>query len=241
MVAPVDLALSTMMTLKNDMDITANNLANKQTHGFQSSFMPYVSDQRKSKHSEIISFTHDVTALKDKTQGPMIRTDNPLHVYLNGDGYFSLQTDRGIRYSRAGVFTTNAEGQLVNLQGDLVLDEGFGPITLPEGEANITISKDGTLSFQGGVIARLGYFRFENPFDITQEEGTLINTQQQPLASERASIVQYAHEGSNVNGILQSTRMIRITKTFEEMQRLVHQQHELTSHAIESDGRSLTV
>ena len=65
----------------------------------------------------------------DFARGISQRTDNPLDLYLQGDGFFVVQTKEGPAYTRKGDFTVNSLNQLVTQAGDPVVGEG-GPITL---------------------------------------------------------------------------------------------------------------
>src|SRR3546814_13153720 len=92
----------------------------------------------------------------------MTSTENPLDVALSGDGYFEVETPVGPRYTRNGVFQLNADRQLVTSTGLPVLGEGGTPITLPPNSADVTITRDGTISTDQGPAGRLRVVRFES-------------------------------------------------------------------------------
>ncbi|MES2790393.1 MAG: flagellar hook-basal body complex protein, partial [Planctomycetota bacterium] len=64
---------------------------------------------------------------RDNSEGSLESTGNPLDLAIQGKGYFAVQTPQGERYTRAGNFTINAQGQLSTLNGDLVLDDAGQP------------------------------------------------------------------------------------------------------------------
>jgi len=64
----------------------------------------------------------------DWTPQPARETGEPLDFAITGDGFFAVQTDRGLRYTRNGQFTVSPQGQLVTPQGDPVLGRGGGPV-----------------------------------------------------------------------------------------------------------------
>jgi len=75
-------------------DTISNNLANSSTNAFK---------------KDIISFDQILTMRNsskiDFSPGPIRYTGNELDVALDGPGFFKIQTDRGIRYTRDGSFT----------------------------------------------------------------------------------------------------------------------------------------
>src|SRR3546814_3223696 len=91
----------------------------------------------------------------------MTSTENPLDLAISGNGYFAIETPVGPRYTRNGVFQLNADRQLVTSSGQAVLGEGGAPITLPANSAEVTITRDGTISTDQGPAGRLRVVRFE--------------------------------------------------------------------------------
>jgi flagellar basal-body rod protein FlgF len=208
--------------------------------GFQRRLMTYSEKMSYALPSEPFSYVEDLVAVKDTSQGAYVRTENPLHVFLRGEGYFALQTPAGVRYSRAGAFTLDQESRLISPEGHLVLNEGFSPITLPEGNQSIVIASDGTISDEKGAIAQLGVFTFENPYDVKDEEGTLITTEQMPQSATNISLVQYGYEGSNTNSILEAQRLIELTRAYQYFEKIIEEQHRLQSQAIATYSKSMT-
>ena len=63
------------------------------------------------------------------TQGALMRTENSFDLALEGEGFFTVLTERGERYTRDGSFTINQDGVLMTHNGNPVLGEN-GLITL---------------------------------------------------------------------------------------------------------------
>ena len=80
----------------------------------------------------------------DLRQGELATTGNPLDLGIEGDGFFSIQTAQGTRYTRDGGFTRSSTGVLQTRQGEPVLDTTGNPITLPTG--TVAVSPDGSVS-----------------------------------------------------------------------------------------------
>ena len=73
----------------------------------------------------------------DFTPKPARETGEPLDFAIVGEGFFSVQTDRGVRYTRNGQFTADAQGRLVTAQGDPVRGRGGRPLTVgPDGRVD---------------------------------------------------------------------------------------------------------
>ena len=64
-----------------------------------------------------ISFVRDLGTLRDTREGPMTKTDAPLDVAIHGDGYFTIDTPAGQRYTRAGHFRLDENGMVVTAVG----------------------------------------------------------------------------------------------------------------------------
>jgi flagellar basal-body rod protein FlgF len=76
-------------------------------------------------------------------EGSARATQRPLDTMLRGDGFFTLDTDDGTRYTRDGHFLMDEQGRLTTGRGDLVLGEGGAPITLGDDVAALRIAPDG--------------------------------------------------------------------------------------------------
>jgi len=80
-------------------------------------------------------------------QGALTSTSNKLDVAINGRGWFQIEGDNGETfYTRAGTFNKNAEGQIVTIDGNLLMPQ----MTVPQDTTEIIINKTGE------VFARIG-------------------------------------------------------------------------------------
>ena len=143
-----------------DVDTIANNLANVSTAGFKRTLMQVQSNDTMGIYrvqtdpgttpgttvpgksvSDYVgqlgfgSHVYDTPA--DFEQGSLQQTGAPLDISaISGPGFFTIATANGIRYTRDGNFSQNAQGQLVTQSGDLVLSTN-GPITIPTGRVSV--------------------------------------------------------------------------------------------------------
>jgi flagellar basal-body rod protein FlgF len=229
------IALSRQMTLRREMDVIANNMANLNTPAFKNQSMLFVEFLETSDSGEKTSFVQDIALVRNLTEGQMTATQNPLDLAISGEGYFAVETPVGPRYTRNGVFQLNADGELVTSSGQRVLGEGGGPIALPPNSANVEITRDGTVSTEQGPAGRLRLVRFEDEQAMVKLADGLYDADgQDPLPVEDAEVVQGMIEGSNVQGIIELTKMIETVRHYSATGKMVNDEHERLRRAIQS-------
>ena len=237
--------LSRQVGLAREMDVVANNIANMNTTGYKadsSLFEEYLnSAARADQTGSRISFVRDRGVWHDMSQGPLERTGNSLDVAIDGPGFLVVQTPAGERYTRNGALQINSTGQLVTAEGYPVVGDG-GPITLQQGDRQVSISRDGTISVREGtsmVDSARGKLRLVTFTSMQQLEkegsGTFSpvgGATPQPAAAT-TGLVQGAVEKSNVRGVVEMSRMIEITRSYTQIDDLLKQQNDLSQSAID--------
>jgi flagellar hook protein FlgE len=114
------IALSGLNAAQNELNVTANNIANSATTGFK---------QSRSEFAELfavspvgVSSTQfgngvKVAAVAQQfTQGNVNTTNNSLDLAISGQGFFILSDGGASAYTRAGAFQVNDDGYVVNSQ-----------------------------------------------------------------------------------------------------------------------------
>ena len=219
-----------------EMEVIANNLANISTSGFKADRVDFkellqqetitANDQTPNNGSEDNAFVLGASYTKTDEQGSLSITDNPLDIALDGKGFFKVLTPGGVRYTRGGHFQANATGQLVTSVGHSLLDQVGNPISLQG--AKMSVSQDGIITDDSGTeIAKLAVVQLESPKGLRKEGNSYFvpndpqNTKELPIPSTR--VVQGTIEDSNVNATLELTKMIEVSRTFENLMRMLEQ------------------
>lgn len=142
-----------MLALMDNLDNTANNLANVNTTGYKKSMLTFKNVMDASvyqKNGELIkgqsadsnrylgqlSMGSETMKLTyDFTQGALSKTGVPYDMAIQGDGFFKVQDrDGNISYTRNGSFCQNSQGFLTTKEGEYVLDNVNRPIRLVNDE-----------------------------------------------------------------------------------------------------------
>lgn len=235
-------AYTGMLNEQNRMDIMTNNLANASTVGFKkegstsqsfNSLLAYklkdgsVGLDRKQnigRNTPGVKIGENYT---DYTQGSFRITENTFDLALTDAGFFAVEfTNKAgettTRYTRAGNFTLNKEGYLVNNDGDYVLDTNNRHIKLdPLQETTIT-SDGGIYQGNGTKVAQIQVVDFED-YDYLKRTG---ETFFEPIEGAKfitsAAQVQSGYlEMSNVQVVSEMVNMIAITRQYESNQKVL--------------------
>jgi flagellar basal-body rod protein FlgF/flagellar basal-body rod protein FlgG len=199
------------------LDVMAGNLANASTTGFkgQSTFYRALS---AAQDGEVLTPLNQAVndfgilggSRPDLQSGSLLTTGGSTDLAMEGDGYFSVQTKAGIRYTRNGNFRLNASRQIVTQDGDFVLAEQGAnrvPITLPTG--TVFVSPDGTVSVDGGLVSKLHVVQFTSDAQLTPEGGSnfLVEGGVEKPATD-ANVRQGMLESSNLNPVVAAVGLI---------------------------------
>ncbi len=159
----------------------------------------------------------------DFTAGVFRETGRPLDVALDGDGFLTVQTPRGERYTRAGALTLDASGQLVTQRGEIVVGDN-GPITIQQGKGDLGIGADGSVSMDGKPVGKLKVVRFDDTRAALTKEGDslfMATGKQEPQQANNTRVVQGVLELSNVNAVTEMATMMHNSREFDSLQRSI--------------------
>ena len=120
--------LSGLNAAARNLDAIGNNVANASTVGFKSASLVFADVYANSLGASLSTTTGIGTAVAavqaNFGQGNLRSTSNPLDVAINGSGFFRLDTNGAISYSRNGQFHLDKDGFIVNATGSKLT--GYG-------------------------------------------------------------------------------------------------------------------
>lgn len=218
----------------DELDMVANNLANTNTPGFKAQYAFYRAMPAWLQASLTTPLNQVVNrygvlggAHTDFSVSNLDTTGNPTDLALEGQGFFTVHSKNGVRYTRNGNFKLNTQRQLVTEQGDLVLGEGgpiqtpsgpAGPIQIPTGQP--TVSPDGTVSVDGGIVGKLKITEFSSQESLTPEGATyFVAPAGMGKAAADPHVAQGALETSNANPVRSAVALIDLQRTAQMMEK----------------------
>ncbi|MEJ2656878.1 MAG: flagellar hook-basal body protein [Desulfobacterales bacterium] len=214
------------MTQQLRFETIANNIANSNTNGFK---------------KDIISFnqTLDMQSISktDFSQGPIRYTGNELDIAMGAKGFLKIETPNGLRYTRDGALSIDAEGYLVTGNGDKVLGEN-GPITVEGG--TVSIERDGQVFVDNETVDKLLVVSFDKPEQLRKEGGSYYSYQgeSKEISTETDGVIQQRYlEGSNVNPTQEMIEMIETFRTFESVEKAIQSLDGLTGKMVNDYGQ----
>ena len=217
------------------LDTMTNNLANAGTPGFKAEHLHFLKTLAEGNNATANPQSSN-SILVDFAQGLSQRTDNPLDLHIQGEGFFVVQTKEGQAFTRKGDLTVNKLNQIVTQAGDPVIGEG-GPITLRNGK--IHISEDGSVYVDESQVGKLKLVDFANRQSLSKTGDGLYRD---PGAAgmkkvDKPNISSGFIELSNVNIVREMADMIDIHRTFENYQKIIQTLSELDKLSTGRVGR----
>lgn len=237
--------LSRQVTLRRELDVIANNLANITTTGFKTErvlfeeyVMPVARDESFLRTDQKVSYVQDRATSHDMSSGALKTTGNPLDLAIDGDAFFTVEVNGTERYQRNGAFQINRDGELVTHEGFKVLG-GSGPIRFEPNDTNITVAIDGTIStVNGNTTSSRGKLKLSRFSDSKSLNKDGVSTWRSNASAETqlstTRVLQGAVEQSNVQPVAQLSRMIDVTRAYTTLASLMKSGDELRQEAIKT-------
>ena len=204
------IAASGMLAEQIRQDQIANDMANAATPG-------YKSDRTSQRGFGDLLLANSATGAVVGPQGtavtvgkietdfspkPSKDTGEPLDFAITGEGFFAVQTSQGVRYTRNGQFTSDAQGRLVTAQGDAVLGRGG---------RTLSVGRDGRVDPRALEVVQLRNPRKEGDSLVT---GT-------PAGAGPGQVRAGALEGSGADAARSMVDMISSMRSFEAGQKVI--------------------
>lgn len=159
----------------------------------------------------------------DHAQGAFESTGNAFDLAIAGNGFFAVQTQDGIRYTRNGAFFKNQNGVLQDIRGYNLLDITGNAITIPPNVTpeRISVAGDGTISVRGAneaqpqILGRIQVVQFNDRLALQKQGDNLFYA----VADNNGNIAQpQPATGEVLQGILEKSN----TEIVSEMVELIH-------------------
>ncbi|MCT7665882.1 flagellar basal-body rod protein FlgG [Shinella kummerowiae] len=248
------IAATGMNAQQTNLEVIANNIANINTTGFKraraefsdllyqterAAGVPNRANQSVVPEGAIVGLGVKTAAVRNlHLQGGLTSTGNSFDLALIGRGWFQIEAaDGSTLYTRAGAFNTNADGQLVTLDGYTVVPG----ITVPQDATEVTVSKSGQVfATVGGDQQDLGQITLANFVNEAGLEPLGENLFRETAASGPANvgapdeagfayIQQNYLEASNVDPVKEITDLISAQRAYEMNSKIIQAADEMAA------------
>ena len=246
MISQLHMAKSATFAFQKKMQVLADNISNAQTVAFKSKSMnmenmfPIVlartitefedvdvpTGMRRKKFMEYGRGVRISEITKDMSQGTIEVTNNPLHIAVQGRGFFQVRLPDGrVGYTRAGNFHQDLEGNVVTPNGHPLEP----PMRIPRSTTEIIINNEGRVfvqvnnEVQPREVGQMFVAVFPNEEGIMSiGQNLYVETAasgqpnlETPGKNAAGTVRQRALEFSNVNVIQQLLDMLMVQRTFD--------------------------
>lgn len=209
--------VAAQVTLQKRLETIAHNVANANTTGFRAEEVRFETALAGAGNDPIAFAVSGPTYLSRRA-GDLVRTDNQFDVAVEGNAWLAIQTPTGQAYTRDGRMRMTPVGELQTLNGYPVLDAGGAPVVLDPNAGPPRIARDGSIFQANRQIGAIGLFTIEEAANLTRFENSAV-IPDRPAAPvvdfTRAGLHQGFTEGSNVNPVMEMSRLIAVTRAFE--------------------------
>lgn len=219
-------ALSGALAAESSLDVTANNLANASTAGYQRQRAVFREVLNTASAPRGVANPNRFVALagtvNDMTIGVTRQTGGKLDAVLPERAFLSVRTPAGDRFTRAGAITLDAEGGL-HAAGFPLLDAEGEPISVDPAGLPPELTKDGAVVAGGVRVAQLSLTSFDAPEYLAPEgRGLYAPTPASGIGlTFDGELTVGALEDSNASPTLAMTELIGTTRAFDAVQRAI--------------------
>jgi flagellar basal body rod protein FlgG len=213
-----------MLVNQYRQDVIANNLANVDTASYKRDLPAFserlVEAQRRlgaTRNTVLDGQTGGVWSAPTATDwqaGGIEVTGNSLDAAIAGRGFFAVQASDGVRYTRDGRFTIDAQGRLATAGDGLpVLNQQGAPIVLGDDARDVRLRADGAVMVNDQPLAQLQVVDFDAA-SLRKVGRNLVaaDAAPQPVASQlRIGSI----EKSNVDPMMEMVSMIEASRAYQ--------------------------
>lgn len=231
-------SLSAQLALQRRLDTIAGNVANATTAGFRAEEVRFESLLSRTP-SEPVAFASIGDTYLSRRAGEFVKTDNSLDIAVQGNAWLAISTPAGPVYTRDGRMRMTDTGELQTLNGHPILDVGGAPIQLDPAGGPMQIARDGMITQNGRQIGAIGLFAIEDNAKLTRYENSGVVPDQPAtpaLDFSKVGISQGFVERSNVNPVLEMTRLIGVSRAFDAISAAIAESENSLRDAVKTLG-----
>lgn len=228
--------LSAQLSLFKRLETIAHNVSNTSTAGFRAEEVKFESFLSNAGTDPVAFVSADKTYLSQRA-GDIVRTDNPLDVALEGNAWIGIQTPAGTVYTRDGRMRMTEAGELQTLNGYPILDTGGSPLRLEANGGPPNIARDGTVTQAGRQVGAVGLFNIDSKANLRRfdNSGVIPDRAATPVVDfTTAGMQQGFVERSNVNPVMEMTRLIMVQHAFDTVTATLRDSESAQQDAIRS-------
>lgn len=183
------------------------------------------------------SLPANVGSAVDFTAGKLVQTGSPYDLAISGPGFFAVRQSETIHYVRAGRFTRDPDGRLVDASGGALqkADGGDLVVTGP----GFKVGTAGDVTQDGAGAGKIGVFVAADGGRSTPSDGGFAAPLAGTVTSTDAEIVQGAYEASNVSTGEEMVVMMQAIRQAESGQRVMIAYDDLMGRVISTFGESV--
>jgi len=231
---------SGMLPQIKKQEAVANNIANAGTAGFKKDVM--FSRELSKAERKITPRTNDWQTTLDSrihvdySLGVFDKTDNPLDLAIEGDGFFTLESADGTTaLTRSGAFVVDPDGYL-SLSGGFRLTGDGGPIQV--GSGKLSVGQNGEVQVNGLTVGRVTVKAVADVDSLERLGGSLfaVPEGEELIDPISATIRQGYRETSNVDVIQEMVDMMVAFRTYESNARALQTQDASLNHLFQRVG-----
>lgn len=211
----------------------SQNVSNMQTPGYKRQLIESLSFDEQFQ-VQMATVSQQIKLSTQNVQGAFVQSQHPNEMALAGDGYFEVQTDKGVFYTRRGDFHVNEQGELTTATGARVMGKG-GSLRVDDNA--FTIDSNGWIFVDNHKIDQINIVQFAHPEQLRYQGQGLFASEEMPAPANSATHVLQGHlEQSNVKSIDEMMEMVKTSRHFEAAQRVMRTADGLLSTAINQLG-----
>jgi len=219
---PIAIAKVSMLADLERIREYGQNVSNATTTGYrrQVPFTLLESANTVESATRGYGVSGSVAVQSDISAGAIKNTARALDIALEGEGYLTVSTPEGVRYTRRGDLQLDPSGRLVTQAGDAVL-AGGGEVVFPSTDSEmsgVSISSDGEIKVGERTLGKLTIAEFENPRALDYVGNGLFQAGARSGAISglpKTKVRQNALEASNVRPVQDMTGMMQASRQME--------------------------